>query len=106
MQQFHYYLCRREAADDRNVSGIEKLLEHTAQRDRERKQNYFAQKRAVEHIHLGGRFFLTHVFPLSCMENVAKETLINSPRADAEKICVLTTALFRRNTLCISRKSD
>ena len=35
-----------------------------------------------------------------------KETLINSPRADAEKICVLTTALFRRNTLCILRKSN
>ena len=35
-----------------------------------------------------------------------RETLINSARADAEEKRVLTTALFCRNTLCISRKSD
>ena len=35
-----------------------------------------------------------------------RETLINSARADAEEKRVLTTALFCRNTLCISRNSD
>ena len=30
----------------------------------------------------------------------------NATRADGEKNCVLVKALFRRNTLCISRKSD
>ena len=29
-----------------------------------------------------------------------------SARAIRERICVLTMALFRRHTLCISRKSD
>ena len=35
-----------------------------------------------------------------------KEALIKSARADSEKICVLMKAVFRRNTLCIARKSD
>ena len=30
----------------------------------------------------------------------------DSARADHEKICVLTMALFRRHTLCMARKSD
>ena len=32
--------------------------------------------------------------------------MIQSARADCEKICVLMKVLFRRNTLCIARKSD
>jgi len=34
------------------------------------------------------------------------QTRLASARADSERICVLMKALFRRNTLCISRKSD
>ena len=30
----------------------------------------------------------------------------DSARADREKICVLTMALFHRHTLCMARKSD
>jgi len=32
--------------------------------------------------------------------------MMKSARADSEKIRVLMMALFRRNTLCISRKND
>ena len=35
-----------------------------------------------------------------------RETPHNPARADPERIWVLTMALFCRNTLCISRKSD
>ena len=31
---------------------------------------------------------------------------MKSARADCERICVLMKAVFRRNTLCIARKSD
>jgi len=32
--------------------------------------------------------------------------MIKSARANPERICVLMKAVFRRNTLCIARKSD
>ena len=32
--------------------------------------------------------------------------MMKSVRVDCEKICVLMMAFFRRNTLCIARKSD
>ena len=32
--------------------------------------------------------------------------MIQSARADCERICVLRMAVFRRNTLCIARKDD
>jgi hypothetical protein len=35
-----------------------------------------------------------------------KETMMKSARANPEIIWILTMALFRRNTLCIARKSD
>ena len=37
---------------------------------------------------------------------IAREVMINSARADAERKCVLMKAFFYRNTLCISRKND
>jgi hypothetical protein len=39
-------------------------------------------------------------------EAEVKATPHNSVRANPEKIWVLMKAVFRRNTLCISRKSD
>ncbi len=34
-----------------------------------------------------------------------REATHRSPRANPERICVLTMTVFRRNTLCISRKN-
>ena len=39
-------------------------------------------------------------------EQISKATPHNSARADFEKNWVLMKAVFRRNTLCIARKSD
>ena len=39
-------------------------------------------------------------------EDIIKATPHNAARADSEKIWVLMMALFRRCTLCTSRKSD